>query len=207
MQAFPSGATSAAALQCQFGVFFPPTAANSNDPNDLDGDGVTTGDAFCQAGATYVAPPSVVDVTSRKWVRGDDDAEFRAIPGDRLDWHRAGRATSASTDEHGVDVASKPRPVRRLAHIGDTGTSQSGSRRRGAWTAVFDGVDPATVPSGALIEYSAGSTPCRDNWLFLRHRSRQDAPTTGAHRCLPESTAAVRLRITMPSGTLSQLDR
>jgi uncharacterized repeat protein (TIGR01451 family) len=210
MQAFPSDATSAAALQCQFGVFFPPTAANSNDPDDLDGDGVTTGDAFCQASATYVAPPSVVDVTSRKWVRGDDDAEFRPFPA------IGSIGTSGGTGDFRIDLTNTGSTSLRnlvvydvLPHVGDTGTSQSqvASPRGSDWTAVFHGIDPATVPSGALIEYSASATPCRDE-LAVPAAPFPSGCTDDWSASLPSGgTAAVRaLRITMPSGTLSQLD-
>ncbi|HMZ49138.1 MAG TPA: glycosyltransferase family 39 protein, partial [Flavobacteriales bacterium] len=61
--------------------------------------------------------------------------------------------------------------------------------------------------SGALIEYSASSTPCRDE-LAVPAAPFPSGCTDDWSASLPSGdTAAVRaLRITMPSGTLSQLD-
>lgn len=55
-QVFVSDSVSSSLLQCQTGVFGSPTAASSSDPNDLDADGLTSGDAFVRASPRLCRP-------------------------------------------------------------------------------------------------------------------------------------------------------
>jgi uncharacterized repeat protein (TIGR01451 family)/LPXTG-motif cell wall-anchored protein len=209
-EAFPSDPVSAARLQCQSGIFAAPTAANSNDTNDLDADGLVSGDAYCEAVADVVPASSVVNVASDKAVKGENDPSFMHFPAIGSIDSNGGTADFQINLSNVGGVALSDLVVYDvLPFVGDTGLSQTqvATARGSAWATRFAGIDPATVPAGAQIEYSGSTNPCRDE-LTTPAATFPAGCVNDWSTSFPSGDIALvkALRVTFPSGTLSSFD-
>ncbi len=211
VQAFLTDPVSQEDLHCQWSYYSTPTAASSNDPDDLDADGLTTNDGFCQRSTNIIPTSTFVDIKSYKAVRGDylPDMEFEGFPAVAGITSTGGSADFQinATNVGGVSLQDFV-IYDILPHTGDTGLSQTqvGTPRESDFTAIFDGIDMSTVPAGAVIEYSRSNNPCRDEL------------TTGATpfptgcvddwtTVLPSPISDVRaLRFTFPAGDYMEFD-
>ena len=208
---FPTHPLSVSDLQCQRAVYLSPTNALSSDPDDLDGDGLTSGDSYCTDPDNISPTSTIVDLQAYKSVRGDDGSatDFEDFPA------IAGITDSGGSVDFQVNVQNVGGVVMEdfviydiLPHVGDIGLSETQlSVARGSqFDASFTGIDMSTVPAGAVIEYSVSTNPCRDEL------------TTGATPfptgCVDDWTIVVpspienvkALRFTFPAGDLSLFD-
>ncbi len=209
-QVFVSDSVSSSLLQCQTGVFGSPTAASSSDPNDLDADGLTSGDAFCQGFTSIVPTSTVVNVAANKAVKGDLDPGFRKFPaiGAITSAGGAGKFQLNLTNVGGVALRDLV-IYDILPFVGDTGLSQTqlATPRGSDWATTFVGLDPTTVPAGAVVEYSASTNPCR-NELTTPAGAFPAGCVNDWSTMLPSGSASLvrALRVTFPAGTLSTFD-
>lgn len=211
VQIFPTDPVSAAELQCQTTFSSFPSAAQSSDPNDLDNDGITNGDAYCFDNETIIPASTFVDIQSYKAVKGDfpAGADFERFPaiggissaGGTVDFQLNVRNAGGVSLQNFVlyDV---------LPHVGDLGLSETqiGNPRGSDFQATFAGFNTSTIPSGAVIEYSTSNTPCRDE-LTTGATPFPTGCTDDWTTTIPSPISNVRaFRITFPTGNLSQFD-
>lgn len=195
MEVFPSSAVSSANLQCQTGLSHYPSAAASNDPNDLDGDGVTTGDAYCLDTQNITPSSTTVEVKSYKAVRGDavSGADFEGFPAIG-DITTIGGTADFQINLQNIGGIGLDNLVIYdvLPHTGDTGLSETqiGNPRGSDFDAVFAGIDNSTLPTGTVVEYSTSVNACRNEL------------TTGA---TPFPTGCVNDWTTTPPSPLSSV--
>lgn len=134
----------------------------SEDPLDLDGDGVTA-ENNCSWNADLVVPPSGGPAFGLvKSVQGDQDVAPKFSPG-------VGNAAEGGTGDYvlkwsniGGETLTDPVIYDILPHIGDTGTTQSqaGTARGSAFDTEFVQLN-GSLPSGVTVEYSQSTNPCR----------------------------------------------
>ncbi|MFK7932679.1 MAG: hypothetical protein AB8G22_04165, partial [Saprospiraceae bacterium] len=207
MEVFPTDPITVTELQCQRSFSSSPTAASSDDPNDLDGDGLTTGDAFCADTENVTPPSSVVDLQSYKAVKGDAATATNFEPFPAV----AGITVSGGSADFQINVKNTGSIGLTnfilydiLPHIGDVGLTETqvGTARGSQFDVIFDGVDMSTLPVGTVVEYSTSTTPCRDE-LTTGTTPFPTGCTNDWTTTLPSPITAVKaLRFTFPSGDL-----
>lgn len=211
VQMYPTDPISAANLQCQTTFTSFPSPSQSSDPNDLDNDGITNGDAYCFDNETIIPASTFVDIQSNKSVKGDFPAgigfeRFPAIGGITA----AGGTVDFQLNIKNVGGVSLHNLVLYdvLPHVGDVGLSETQvSNPRGSdFEATFAGFDASTIPAGAVIEYSTSNTPCRDE-LTTGATPFPTGCTNDWTTTPPNPISNVRaIRISFPSGSLAQFD-
>ncbi|MFK7936675.1 MAG: hypothetical protein AB8G22_24390, partial [Saprospiraceae bacterium] len=209
MEVFPTDPVSVSNLLCQPAVYLTPRAASSDDPNDLDGDGLTTGDGFCAATRTITPPNTIVDIQSYKAVKGDaiTATEFEPFPA------IAGITDSGGSADFQINIKNTGGIGLEnfvvydiLPHIGDVGLTETqvGTARGSQFDVVFDGIDMSTLPTGTVVEYSTSTTPCRDE-LTTGSTPFPTGCTNDWTTTLPSPITNVKaLRFTFPTGELQE---
>lgn len=143
---------------CVFGAYL------ANDPNDVDADGLTTGDSACswRAGVVYqptnIVPTSVLtklvrDPQSSTWTGGNQSAVSTSGSAEYLlRWENGGLPTLSNVVLY--DLLPTP---------GDTGalTGNASSQRGSAFTPTFTGVTALSTTTNVVVSYSASNNPCR----------------------------------------------
>jgi uncharacterized repeat protein (TIGR01451 family) len=162
VNAFITGVGRATSPACGPGTTSTASTFESEDPLDLDGDGVTA-ENNCSYNASLVVPPSGGPAFGLvKTVQGDQDAAPKFSPG-------VGNASEGGTGDYvlkwsniGGETLTDPVIYDVLPHIGDTGTtqSQSGTPRDSAFATEFVQLN-GTLPSGVTVQYSESTNPCR----------------------------------------------
>lgn len=119
----------------------------------------------CSAPATYsvVSTPAV---GGTKWVRGSEDAEYKASPG-------IGAVLPGEAATYRLDVANLGNvPLANivayeiLPYVGDTGVGPAADAERGSeWQTLLSGSVGTDVPAG--IMYSLSSNPCRGEVISI----------------------------------------
>ena len=136
--------------------------AFANDPADLDGDGLTVGDAGCYrtTSSNYAVPNSaaasavskhVRDIASPTWLGIGEIASTPSGAAEYLiHWENAGQPPLADIVLYDI-----------LPFVGDTGTTATNTGPRGsAFSPEFTGLTSA-LPAGASVQFSASGNPCR----------------------------------------------
>ncbi|MEL6944130.1 MAG: hypothetical protein AAFO82_15835, partial [Bacteroidota bacterium] len=205
MQVFPSDPVSAANLRCQRGFSSSPQGAPSSEPNDLDGDGITVGDAYCQDDDQIRPSSTTLAIESFKAVKGDMGTEFEAFPAIGAITTMGGTADFQLNMKNNGGVGLENWVIYDvLPYVGDTGLSETqvGNPRGSDFEATFVAIDASTVPAGAVIEYSESNNPCRDE-LTTGATPFPTGCVNDWTTTLPTPAGDVRaLRITFPSGDL-----
>lgn len=169
------------------------------DVDDLNGNGDKT-DTLCPYSANYVVIASAA-MQAKKFVKGDLDPEFAGPP-------TVGWTSPASTAQFHVELTNTGNIELNnivaydiLPYVGDTANGPGTGSRGSQWQTIFAG--NVALPSGATVEYSASTNPCRGE-LFDADGARADGPagcTDDWSASMP--AAQVRaLRFTYP-GTLA----
>lgn len=133
----------------------------TGNPGKVDTDGLVDGTrrAGCSSDATYTVV-STPAVGGTKWVRGSQDADFKAAPG-------VGSVLPGKAATYRLDVAnlgnvalSKVVAYEILPYVGDKGVGPAGDGARGSeWQTLLSGAVKTDVPAG--IMYSKSTNPCR----------------------------------------------
>ncbi len=189
----------------------------SEDPLDLDGDGVTA-ENNCSWNADLVVPPSGGPAFGLvKSVQGDQDVAPKFSPG-------IGNAAEGGTGDYvlkwsniGGETLADPVIYDILPHIGDTGTtqSQSGTPRGSAFDTEFVQLN-GSLPSGVTVEYSQSTNPCRpevfpnaanptcvDDWSSTQPADPADVKAlrfAASGSYAPAATFEVGFRLRVPVG-------
>lgn len=209
---FPTSQESSDSLLCQPDAFAGPAPASTNDMDDQDGDGLTTGDSFCSF--TRPIPPTtgLLSVSSVKAVKGDDpiDQDFQPFPAVAPITEAGGNGAFQINMTNTGSVSLADLVIYDvLPHVGDVGLTETqlGTMRGSEFDITFVRIDQATLPPGAQVEYSFSNTPCRDELTT--------GTTPFPTGCVNDWTTVIPaadsnlvrgLRITFPNGPLQPFD-
>jgi len=209
---FPTSQESSDLLLCQTGFSSAPRASSSNDTDDQDGDGLTTGDSFCFDTDAVRITSTLLDVTSFKAVMGDDpiDQGFQPFPAIApiTEFGGQGAFQINMINSGGVPLTDLV-VYDVLPHVGDVGLTETqvGTQRESDFDVTFAGINPASIPIGAVVEYSFSNTPCRDELTTGATPFPSGCVNDWTTAIPTTDTALVRgLRITFPSGDLQVFD-
>lgn len=163
---FMKGSGRATSPVCGQGTTSTAATFESEDPLDLDGDGVTAQNHCSWRASLTVPPPSGPAFGLVKTVQGNLDSAPKYSPG-------IGEASENGTGEYtltwrntgGRDLTD-PVIYDILPYVGDTGigVGQVGNPRQSAFQPEFEGLT-APLPAGVTVEYSLSANPCRDEVL------------------------------------------
>lgn len=163
---FMKGSGRATSPVCGQGTTSTAATFESEDPLDLDGDGVTAQNHCSWRASLTVPPPSGPAFGLVKTVQGNLDSAPKYSPG-------IGEASENGTGEYtvtwrntgGRDLTD-PVIYDILPYVGDTGigVGQVGNPRESAFQPEFEGLT-AALPDGVVMEYSQSKNPCRDEVL------------------------------------------
>jgi uncharacterized repeat protein (TIGR01451 family) len=214
---FIKGVGRATSPACGPGTTSTASTFESEDPLDLDGDGVTA-ENNCSYNAALVVPPSGGPAFGLvKSVQGDQDAAPKFSPG-------VGNAAEGGTGDYvlkwsniGGETLTDPVIYDILPHIGDTGTtqSQSGTPRGSEFDTEFVQLN-GSLPSGVTVAYSTSTNPCRpevypnaanpscvDDWSSTPPADPADVKAlrfTASGSYAPADTFSVGFRLRVPVG-------
>ncbi len=184
-----------------------------SDPNDLDGDGETAADDFCQATRTIPGDTAALYLEAEKSVQGDGDAAMMGFPAiGQIDEDGGTGTFEISLENNGAASADNIVIYDVLPHVGDTAIleSLSGAARGSEWEPTFLGVDALTVPSGVQIEYSESTTPCTNELATSGTNPYPTGCTNDWSTSLPAGGAgdvkALRISVVDDTGGLLALD-
>ncbi|MFA4927242.1 MAG: hypothetical protein WC558_01910 [Patulibacter sp.] len=217
VNAFIKGVGRSTSPACGPGTTSTASTFESEDPLDLDGDGVTA-ENNCSWNADLVVPPSGGPAFGLvKTVQGDQDASPKFSPG-------VGNAAEGGTGDYvlkwsnlGGETLTDPVIYDVLPYIGDTGTtqSQSGTPRGSEFATEFVQLN-GTLPAGVTVQYSQSTNPCRpevypnaanpdcvDDWSSTLPADPADVKAlryaaTGSYA--PAATFQVGFRLRVPVG-------
>lgn len=208
MEVFPTNPTTVTNLQCQTGLSHAASAAASSDPNDLDGDGITVGEAYCLDTDNVIPSSTIVNIQSYKAVKGDAivNAPFEPFPAVGDITSSGGTADFQLNLKNigGIDLEDLV-IYDVLPHIGDTGLSETqvGNARGSDFDATFTGIDMATLPTGTIVEYSTSVNACRDE-LTTGTTPFPTGCVNDWTTTVPAPLSSVKsLRFTFPTGDIS----
>lgn len=207
-QMFPTDPTSAQNLLFQPTLSSYPSAPYSNDVNDLDGDGVTVGDAYGEDDASVTPSSTIVDIRAYKAVKGDASGlGFEPFPAVADITELGGTAEFQINVQNIGGIGLENFVIYDiLPHIGDTGLSETqiGNNRESAFDVTFTGLDMSTLPTGAVVEYSTSTNPCR-NELTTGASPFPTGCINDWSTTIPSPIGDVKaLRITFPSGDIQE---
>ena len=129
----------------------------TNDPNDLDGNGVTQDDRFCQDDYVIEGRSTQVALNTRKLVKGNLDTDYQGFPAvGSVDAGGDGEFRLEITNLSNIDLMDAV-VYDVLPRVGDTGVRTTAQRDSEFATALTQ-VPTVTAPSGAAtIEYSTAA--------------------------------------------------